>query len=273
MNIKLSILEFKEIVNTIKEFYGVDLSQHAMGSLSRNISFVLKKSKYSTVSLFINGLKNDKMLYEKVLSCIYCEHVSLFREPALWRTLKDTVLDKILEKKPLKVWIPEVSNGSDYYSLLIYLHQNKLLKDSKIIISSQSHINLEKRRIGEINSSLLINSDSNFKRVDGHNSISSFIEKRGNSSFIKKELLTKTYIYKNSIEDIKLAYRPNLVMFRNRMLYYNHVKEQKIINSIHKLMDGGGFLITGVKENIGFFNIDKKFRLYNEDEQIYKRHF
>jgi len=273
METTLSIIEYKEIVTAIKDFYGVDLSQHAMNSLSRNIAYVMKISKYSNSTILINALKNDKLVFEKFLSCLYCEHISLFREPAMWRILRDNVLNKILERSPLKIWIPEVSQGSDYFSLIIYLHQQNLLKDSKIIISDQSQINLEKCRIGELNPSILVNSESNFKRIEEQNTINSFIEKRGNTSFVKKELLSRTFIYKSNMEDIRLPYKPNLVIFRNKLLYYTHAKEQKTINLIHKAMDGGGFLITGIKENIELFDINKKLKLYDKEEQIYKRHF
>lgn len=273
MDTSLSIIEYKGIITTIKETYGFDFSQHAIGSLSRNISYFMKLSRYPTTSLLQKALKNDKLVFEKFLSYLYCEHISLFREPAMWRVLRETVLNNILEKNPLKIWIPEVSLGSDYFSLVIYLKQQNLLSNSKIIISDQSHINLEKCRLGELNQSILMNSESNFKRINEHNTFYDSIEKRGNNSFIKKELLNKTFIYKCSMEDIKLPYKPNLVIFRNRFIYYSHPKEQKIINLLHRAMDGGGFLITGVKENIGLFDIDKKFRLIDEEEQIYKRHF
>ncbi len=274
METTLSILDYKNIIQTVKEVYGVDLSQHAMGSLNRNISYLMKSTHhYSSPTLVINALKENKAFFEKLLSCIYCEHVSLFRDPAMWRILKTKVLDKILEKSPLKIWIPEVSRGSDYYSLLIYLHQHQLLKKSKIIISSQSHTNLDKCRIGAINSKLILNSESNFKRLNESYKLEDFVEKKGLKYFIKKEFLTNTYIYKNSIEDINMPYQPNLVLFRNRMIYYTHVKEQKVINILHSNIVGGGFLINGVNENIAMFDIDKKFRLYDQEEQIYRRHF
>jgi chemotaxis protein methyltransferase CheR len=273
MDTTISIINYKDIISAIKSTYGIDFSQYAMGSLNRNISYLMKSSKYSSVKLFINGLKNDKRLFERFLSCIYCEHISLFRDPAMWRILKQDVLDKILVKKPLRIWIPEVSLGSEYYSLLIYLHQQGLINNSKIIISDISHNNLELCRRGNISPSIIANSESNFKRIDENNDLYKYIEKKDNSFFIKKEFLKNTFIYKNSIEDIKLPYKPNLVLFRNKLIYYTHVREQKVINLLHKNMEGGGFLITGVKENIGMFDIDKKFKLYNEDEQIYKRHF
>lgn len=273
METSISIIEYKGVVSVIKEVYGIDLSQHAMGALGINISYFMKKYKYSTTKNMIIALKNDKMIFEKFLSCLYCEHISLFREPALWRILKESVLNNIMKKSPIKIWIPEVSKGSDYFSLVIFLQQHNLLKDSKIIISDQSHLNLEKCRLGELDSSILMNSESNYKRIDEHNVINNYIDKYISNSTVKKELLSKTFIYRSSLEAIKLPYKPNLVFFRNKMLYYTHVKEQKTINILHKAMEGGGFLITGIKENIGLFDIDRKFKIYDEEEQIYKRHF
>jgi len=273
MDTTLSIINYKDIISAIKSTHNIDLSQYSMGAMNRNISAVMRYSKYATVSSFINAIKNDKRLFDKLLSCIYCEHISLFRDPAMWRLLKKDILDKILVKKPLRIWIPEVSQGSEYFSLLIYLHKYKLINKSKIIISDMSQSNLELCRKGIISSTIISNSENNIKRIDESDDLNNYIERIDQSIFIKKELIKNTFIYKNSMEDINLPFNPNLILFRNKFISYTHVREQKIINLFHKKMEGGGFLITGIKENIAIFDIDKKFKVYNEEEKFYKRHF
>jgi chemotaxis methyl-accepting protein methylase len=182
-------------------------------------------------------------------------------------------LGKILPKNPLRIWLPEVSKGSDFFTLLLLLEMDKLLENSKIIISDQCFINLENCKKGNIDNSIIENSFSNFKRFSPNSDITKYVVQEGKKYQIKKELLKNIFTLRGSFMEIKLPYKPNLVLFRNRLIYYNHVKEQKAINQLYETMAAGGFLITGVKENISMFEIDKKFRIYQQEEQIYKRNF
>ncbi len=273
MNITLSILEYKDIIQALKDKTNVDLNQHAMTSLRQNLIYLMSSTKYSSPRALIAAIQNDKVFLEQILSCIYCEHISLFRDPALWRIIKESVLDRITEKSILKIWLPEVSKGSDYYSLVILLAKNNLLAKAKIIISDISQSNLELCRQGYINPSIINNSISNVKRLDELDNINKYTHTIGGKTFINKELLKNTFAYRSSMMDITLPYNPNLVIFRNRMIYFNHVKEQKAINKLYNTISGGGYLITGIKENISDFDIEKKFRIFNQEEQIYKRYF
>jgi len=273
MKTTLSILQYRDIIDAINVTYGINLKQHAMSSLRQHLLIVMEKSKYSSPTLVVKGIKEDKQFFEQILSCLYCEHISLFRDPAMWRIIKAQVLDLLPKNSQLKVWIPEVSQASDYYSLLILLKKYGLLSKSKIVITDESSLNLDKCRIGEIDTSIINNSESTIKRFDAGENLYNYVNQEGRKFYIDKALLKTTYIQKGGILDVNIPFKPNLVLFRNKMIYFNQVKELKSINKIYNQMVGGGFLITGVKEDISAFEIKGKFRIHNKDEQIYKRNF
>jgi len=273
MKTTLSILQYRDIIDAINVTYGINLKQHAMSSLRQHLLMVMDKSKYSNPTLVVKGIKEDKKFFDQIVSCLYCEHISLFRDPAMWRILKSQVLDMLPRNAQLKIWIPEVSQASDYYSLIIMLKKFGILTKSKVAISDESNINLEKCRHGELDSNIINTSESNIKRLDASEDLYNYVSQSGRKFYLDKSLLKTTYIQKGGVLDISLPFKPNLVIFRNKMIYFNPVKEQKVINKLHKEMVGGGFLITGVKEDISAFEIKGKFRVHNKDEQIYKRSF
>ena len=273
MKTTLSILQYRDIIDAINVTYGISLKQHAMSSLRQHLLMVMEKSKYSNPTLVVKGIKEDKQFLEQIISCLYCEHISLFRDPAMWRILKPQVIDKLPRSAQLKIWIPEVSQASDYYSIVIILKKLGLLAKSKIIISDESRINLDKCKQGELDSNIINTSENNIKRFDAGDDLYNYVSQSGRKFYIDKSLLKSTYIQKGGILDMDLPFKPNIVLFRNKMIYFNPVKEQKVINKIHQEMVGGGFLITGVKEDISAFEIKGKFRIHIKEEQIYKRSF
>jgi len=273
MKTALSILQYRDIIDAINVTYGINLKQHAMSSLRQHLLMVMGKSRYSNPSLVVKGIKEDKQFFEQILSCLYCEHISLFRDPAMWRILKSNVIDQLPKSTPLKVWIPEVSQASDYYSLVVFLKRINALKNTKIAITDESITNLDKCRAGEVDSNIINTSESNIKRFDATADLYNYIKQSGRKFYVDKSLLKNTYIQKGGVLDVNIPFKPNLVLFRNKMIYFNQVKQQKAINQIHKQMLGGGFFITGVKEDISNFEIKGKFKVHNKEEQIYKRNF
>ncbi len=273
MKTTLSILQYRDIIEAINTTYGINLKQHAMSSFSHHLLTVMSKSRYSSPVLVLKGIKEDKQFFEQILSCLYCEHISLFRDPAMWRMLKPQVIDKLSKNTQLKIWMPEVSQSSDYYTLVIMLKKLGILSNTRIVVTDMSSINLDRSSQGEIDSNIINTSESNIKRLDANDDIFNYIKQSGRKFFIDNSLLKTTHFLKGGVLDINIPFKPNLVLFRNKMIYFNPVKEQKVINQLHKQIVGGGFLITGVKEDISNFEISGKFRISIKEEQIYKRNF
>ncbi len=273
MDTTLTILQYKEVLSAIQGKLGIDLSQYAMSSLRYNLVSFMKAYRINGSKELIKNINIKPNIGELLLSYVLKENVSLFREPSLWRIFNKNILEEILSKNTIKIWLPEIGNGSDLYTLLIILDHYNLRQKARITVSDISKINIERIRKGELSKDIISNSTLNLKHFDQNLSLNDYTYQKDKHYFINKDLLRNIFTIKSTLLQTKPIYTPNLVIFRNKMIYYNHVLEQKAINHLHKNMAGGGFLITGIKEDIGLFEIDKKFRLINKEEQIYKRNY
>lgn len=273
MDISLTILQYKEILKAIKKHLGIDVSEYVVSSLRYNMVNIMNKMHINKHTEFIKAIATDTIIKEQILSCLICESVSLFREPSLWKILKTTILDKILEKGQINIWLPELNKATDLLSLLILLNHYNIRDKAIITVSDISSINIENSINGELTREILTNSIINLEHFDPNIDLKDYTYQENNTTYINKEILEGVYYLKGDFFDVKPSYASNLVIFRNKLIYYNHHREQKAINYIHKNMVGGGFLITGSKENIETFDIDKKFTIYNSEEQIYKRDY
>ena len=273
MKATLTLIQYKEIIEAMKSKYGIDLSQYAISSLNYTFIALMNELRLYSHSSFIKSFTTNVAIKEKLFSRLINESVGLFREPSLWRIMKKEIFDVILSKGNLKIWLPELSNASDLYTLLIVLDYYKLRSKARITVSDLSNLNIDASKKGELSRDILSNSILNLKHFNPDINIADYTYQVNKQSYINKELLMNVYSVKGDFFEAKPSYSPNLVLFRNRMIYYNHVREQKAINFLHKTMSGGGFLFVGIKEDLTTFEINKKFRLLNKDEQIYKRNF
>ena len=247
MEANLTLLQYKEIIEVIKKQLNVDLSQYALSSLRYNFISIMKELRISNYSAFILSIETKKSTKELLLSMIINESVSLFREPSLWRIIKKSFFDDFIKRGQLKIWLPELSKASDLYTILIILDYYKIRNNARITVSDISDINLENSKTGKISRNILPNTILSLKRFNPDINISDYTYTANNNTFINKDLLKNVIRIKGSFLDTKPSYAPNIVLFRNRMIYYNHVLEQKAINHLYNTIAGGGLLFVGTK--------------------------
>jgi len=271
METNLTLLQYKEIIEVIKKQLNVDLSQYALSSLRYSFISIMKELRISNYSAFILSIETKISTQELIVSKLINESVSLFREPSLWRIIKSSYFEEIIKRGQLKIWLPELSKASDLYTILILLDYYNIRSKARITVSDLSSINIEESKTGLISRDILPNTILSLKRFNPDINLDNYTYTSNNQTYIKKELLNNIFRIKGAFLETKPSYTPNIVLFRNKLIYYNHVLEQKAINHLYNTIAGGGLLFVGTKEDLTSFEINKKFRLINKDEQVYKR--
>lgn len=272
MDNNLSILQYRELLLCIKSVYNIDLSNYALTTLRRNIQNIIQNSRYKRPERFIENLATDKSLMNLILFNLYNESEIMFRDPAMWRVLQHQIIPSLTEKENLKIWLPEGA-PEELFSLCIVLHEMNLLNQSHIVVSGQSLEFLEKMRRNGFEIQEFDQAEANYIRYNSHGDFKKYSELVEKKYFVHKELFLKVHYQTSDVFSIKLPYKPNLVLFRNRFLFFNHALEQKFINKFYESMPGGGVLISGIKENLDIFLIQDKFRIVDAEESIYRRLF
>jgi chemotaxis protein methyltransferase CheR len=62
-----------------------------------------------------------------------------------------------------------------------------------------------------------------------------------------------------------------LVLFRNKMIYFNQTLQSKVLKTIYNSVATGGYLVIGTKESLHYLYGSIDFTLINNMESIYKR--
>jgi chemotaxis protein methyltransferase CheR len=61
------------------------------------------------------------------------------------------------------------------------------------------------------------------------------------------------------------------VLFRNQLIYFNQLLQDKTLNAVHSSLAPGGYLVLGAKETLENTNSNNKFTVVNDSEKIYKK--
>lgn len=269
---EIGIVDTRKVVQTILNNYNFDLKDYALTSLKRRIEHTISFFGLSDAEALIDRLQKEKDFFNAFIKELAVETTELFRDPSVWRMLRDTIIPELVRSSgSAKFLIPMVSSGEELYSLCILLRETGLEKDCQIFATAFTENVIDNIRQGEFNTKKIENSDSNYQKFSGKFDFQKYYTISNNTAYWDKSLVENVqFIVQNtSFDNIPKSLR--LVVFRNKLIYFNQLLADKVVLAINQSLLPGGYLVTGTKENIGTGAVGSNFQLIDKNEKIYRK--
>jgi chemotaxis protein methyltransferase CheR len=269
---EVGIVETRNVIKTILETYRYDFRDYALTSFKRRLEQVIMNNGFKDADGLISRLSSSKEYFEQFLQEITPETTEMFRDPSLWRTVRDEILPEIIKSssKP-KIWVASFDSGEELYSLAIMLKESDMLSDVQIYASVISDRTLDKIKNGRIDAKELEVNEANYLRFIGKKNFANYIRVDNGQVILDNSLIQGVnFIKLNSVyENVPGGIK--FILFRNQMIYYNQLLMDKVVSQLSNSVVPGGYLVVGVKETLENTSSISKFSVYNDSEKIYKK--
>jgi chemotaxis protein methyltransferase CheR len=269
---EIGIVETRNVIKTILETYGYDFRDYALTSFKRRLDQVIMNNGFKDADGLISRLTSNKDYFDIFLNEITPETTEMFRDPSLWRTVRDEILPDLLKgtTKP-KLWVAAFDSGEELYSLAIILKESGILSDVQIYASAISDKAIDKIKNGRIDAKELEVNDANYFRFNGKRNFSDYYKIDNGQTILDPNLIHGVnFIKLNTVYD-NVPGGIKLILFRNQMIYYNQLLQDKVLLQLTNSVVPGGYLALGVKETLDNTNASNKFTVFNDLEKIYKK--
>lgn len=270
---ELGIVDIREIIKNIAGKYDYDFSEYALTSFKHRLEKLMIKNNLSSVDGLIKKLKNNKDFFDIFLHEISVPSTEMFRDPSLWRWLRDELFINISDKNlgRLKIWFPNSVSGGELYSMAILLKEMDILDKVQIISSSLSNKSLEYIKEGRYDLKKIEVSAENYVRFKGESNFSNYYNLDRYYAFRDTSLIKNIEFNKQNINFDNSPMNIKLILFRNSLIYFNPSLQEKILRIMYESLSATGYLILGIKERIKNLDTNKAFEPVNEMEGIYKK--
>jgi chemotaxis protein methyltransferase CheR len=269
---ELGIVDTRNIIKTLQDVYNYDFKNYALTFFKRRVEKIIINQNLKDADGFIHKIKAEKDFFDIFLQNICVETTEMFRDPSLWRLLKEEIFPQIIQDSiNFKIWFPEVASGEELYSVAIILKKLNLHKNVKFIASSISELGIEQTKAGLFDPKKIEVNDANYRRIFSEGNLSDFFTLEEDKAFWDTSLIENTKFIKQNIIFDDYPKGVKLVLFRNQMIYYNQILQERNIKINYNGLVPGGHLIIGNNEIIDYWNSDKDFTLINKEESIYKK--
>jgi chemotaxis protein methyltransferase CheR len=269
---EIGIVETRNVIKTILDTYGYDFSDYALTSFKRRLEDIIINNGLKDADGLVYRLQNNKDYFDHFLREITPETTEMFRDPSLWRSLREDIIPDIARGSgKLKIWIGSFDSGEDLYSLCITLKEMNLLDQAVIYSSVISDTVTQKIQSGKIDVKQIETNEANYTRCNGTKSYSDYVRPNNGSSLFDTTLLNEVSFVKQNTFFNNAPGGVKLLLFRNQLIYFNQALQDKVINNVSNSLIAGGYLALGAKETLENTNASNKFTVVNDAEKIYKK--
>jgi len=256
----------KDIQNfqlAVRDHSDFDFSDYSHTSLQRRLNRILLELEMDMDQL-IKRMKNDSWFLERIMKKITVHTTELFRDPPVWKLIKNQLLPSFSQQETIRIWHPGCSTGQEVYSMMIILDGLGLLEKSEIYGSDLHEDVLETARQGRykyrFNQSYLENFDRVMLNGDGTFSLDNkkhwkkyFHIDESRDIIQMKDFLREKPVYKklDLVKDSNLfLVNFDLIVCRNVIIYFNAELQNRVFDLFHQNLNKKGCLLLGVHESI-----------------------
>lgn len=269
-------LYFNKLLDIIYKKLGLNCRQYNEAYIKRRINARMMANEIA---------QNDYLAYIKVVEtsieelrdlfdALTINVTKFFRDPKLWKILKNNIFPKAINEKRLKfekaftIWSCGCSSGEEPYSLAVLMKEliRAIDVSAKITATDIDELSLNKARIGHYNSQNLENVPKEylvkyFHKIEGKDLYRINASLKAMVQFIRHNFFSEEPPSRNF----------DMILCRNVIIYFTPASKDKLVNLFYNSLTDHGWLILGESEILFVTHLRYKFYLYNEEERIYRR--
>ena len=241
--------DFQLLLDRIYQDRGMDLREYHRKLLQRRIALRMNACKVNTYSQYLRILIENPREYEKLFEVLTINVSEFFRDPPVWKGLREVLAELILKKRrrgdSLVIWSAGCAGGEEPYSVAILLREmgvdrNNL--DIKIYGTDVDRGILEEAKEGK------------YKKNKVRNVPGELLEKyfsfSGEKYKLKDEIEKMVEFKWHDLISSKFLENVDVIICRNVFIYFTRTLQEQILSKFYESLNDYGYLVIGLSETI-----------------------
>jgi chemotaxis protein methyltransferase CheR len=272
---ELGIVDIREIIRAVKSDFDYDFANYALTSFKQRLERLMAIYNIGSAEALIVKLNGEKGFFDTFLNDIAVPSTEMFRDPSLWRWLREEYFPGVIDKSAgkFKIWLPACVSGGELYSLAILLSESGLLDKVQITASCLSDKSIAFIKNGCYDLKKIEVSAENYKRLNGSRVLSAYYKADRTCVIRDASLIANVEFRKLNINFDNAPQNNKLILFRNNMIYYYPTQQEKVLRVLYDSLSASGHMVIGIREKISGISSGRDFEMINETECVYRKHF
>lgn len=262
-------IEVQLFVRAMQLRHGHDFSEYAPASLKRRVQQLVVTHGTGTISELNRRLLHDEGFVTKVIEGLSVPVSEMFRDPQVFRALRDKVLPLLASYPEINIWQAGCAHGQEVYSLAILLEEAGLYDRARIYATDFNDAALAAAAEGIYATRDARDWSRNYLEAGGRHSFSDYYSARYDFIKIDQRLRRNVTFFNHNLVTDEVFCEAHLILCRNVLIYFSNTLQDRTLGLFRDSLVRGGFLCLGTRENIdfspaaaGFADVDHALRIY-----------
>jgi chemotaxis protein methyltransferase CheR len=261
------------LLERVAKVYGYDFRDYAEASIRRRMTQWLAESGFASFSEAQPRVLQDPAVFETLLRGITVNVSEMFRDPPIFKTIREQVLQHLKTYPFVKIWHAGCASGEEAYSMAIMLAEEGLQGRFRIYATDINQGVLQKAREGIFPLREMKLFTQNYQKSGGMSAFSDYYTARYDYAmlmpFLKEHIV---FAYHNLAVDNDFG-EMQMVFCRNVLIYFKQPLKDRALNLFHSTLAAGGFLCLGTKEALEGRQIAPRFEEISPRSRIYRKRY
>lgn len=233
------------------EVWGDDFRHYNSASLARRVALTLVQHQLTSLDELLARLEHSRVLREALRNNLSINVTALFRDPVVFRYLREHVLPWLATHSSIRIWSAGVATGAEAWSLSILLHEAGLAQRSTIYATDFNPHLVEQAERGEFPLKRLAEYGRNYEEAGGSGRFSQYLSLHHANARFCDQLRQPIVFAAHNLATDGAFNDFHLILCRNVLIYFDPFLTERVLHLFSDSLMERGFLTLGLKESLG----------------------
>jgi chemotaxis protein methyltransferase CheR len=264
-------IEIDAFVQALKRRYGYDFTGYAPASLRRRMLALPPAFQVEHLGDLTTRVLRDPSMVPKVIAQLSVPVSEMFRNPSVFRILRDDVLPVLASYAHINIWQAGCAHGQEVYSLAILLEEAGIYDRCTIYATDFSEAALARAREGIFPIREARVYGENYLAAGGRHTLADYYHARYDFMKLDESLKRRVTFANHNLVSDGVFCEAQLILCRNVLIYFSNALQDKVLGTFRDSLVRGGFLCLGNRESIRFARNANDFVAHDAAHRIYRR--
>jgi chemotaxis protein methyltransferase CheR len=238
------------LLGDIRAVYGHDFLGYSGASLQRRLTQWLRRSGYGSVAAAHAPLLREPLLFDSLVRGITVNVTSMFRDPEVFRALRDTVLPQLRTYPFVRIWHAGCASGEEVYSMAILLHEAGMQGRYRIYATDLNDEALSRASDGIYPIRSVQDFTRNYQHSGGLASFADYYSAQYGHAVMAARLKEHIVFASHNLATDGSIGEMHLVFCRNVLIYFDAALKERCHALFDESLAPGGYLCLGNRERL-----------------------
>lgn len=268
---KVEDIEIRLLLEALYHRYHYDFRSYAQASIKRRLKQAREQMGFRSFSAMQDALLHDPDMLTRMLGYLTVQVSELFRDPAYFRAIRETVVPHLRTYPSLKIWIAGCSAGEELYSFVILFREEGLEERTLFYATDINQDALARAEAGVYDLDRMKLFTENHRKAGGRSSLSDYYSAAYGKAVFDKSLRRNVVFSDHSLVTDAVFGEMHLVSCRNVLIYFDRPLQDRAVGLFSDSLARKGFLGLGAKESLRFSAHAGAFTEFSRDDKLYQK--